>query len=117
VILVQPGLGTYGLLVRQLWSFAGDDDRNSVNQMLIQPFFNYNLTKGWYLITDLISTVNWNAKSNKKWTIPLGGGVGKLFKIVNLPINARVEAYYNVERPDGAPDWQTMFTCQFLFPK
>ena len=27
------------------------------------------------------------------------------------------EAYYNVVRPDGAPDWQIAFTWQFLFPK
>lgn len=117
VVLVQHGWGTYGVLVRQLWSFAGDGDRASVSQMLIEPFLNYNLDKGWYLITDLISTVNWNARDNNKWTIPLGGGVGKLFKIGNLPINSRIEAYYNIEKPDGAPDWQTAFTFQMLFPK
>ena len=117
VVLVQPDWGTYGMLVRQLWSFAGDGDRASVNQMLIEPFVNYNLDNGWYLITDLISTVNWNARDNNKWTIPLGGGVGKLFKIGNLPINSRIEAYYNIEKPDGAPDWQTVLTFQMLFPK
>ena len=50
--------------------------------------YNFNLEGGWYLITDLIATVNWNARDNNKWTIPLGGGAGKLFKIGNLPINA-----------------------------
>jgi hypothetical protein len=93
VVLVQPGWGTYGVLVRQLWSFAGDDDRASVNQMLIEPFINHNLDKGCYLIADPIATVNWNARDNNKWTIPIGGAVGKLFKIVNLPVNSRVEAY------------------------
>jgi hypothetical protein len=117
VILVQPGWGTYGLLVRQLWSFAGDDDRSEVNQMLIEPFVNYNLPGGWYLITDPIATGNWNADSGERWTIPLGGGVGKLFKIGNQAINSRIEAYYNIEKPDGGPDWQTVFTFQFLFPK
>ena len=117
VVLVQPGWGTYGLLLRQLWSFAGDDDRSEVNQMLIEPFVNYNLPGGWYLIADPIATVNWNASSGNKWTIPLGGGVGKLFKIGNQAINSRIEAYYNIEKPDGGPDWQTVFTFQFLFPK
>ena len=117
VILVQPSWGTYGLLLRQLWSFAGDDDRSEVNQMLIEPFVNYNLPGGWYLIADPISTVNWNASSGNKWTIPLGGGFGKLFTIGNQPINSRIEAYYNIEKPDGGPDWQTVFTFQFLFPK
>ena len=46
-----------------------------------------------------------------------GGGVGKLFKIGNQSINSRTEAYYNVEKPDGVPDWQWGLTVQFLFPK
>jgi hypothetical protein len=117
VVLIQPGWGTYGMLVRQLWSFSGDDDRSDVNQFLIEPFLNYNLPGGWYLITDPIATANWDARSNQRWTIPLGGGFGKLFKIGNQPINSRIEAYYNVEKPDGAPDWQALFTFQFLFPK
>jgi hypothetical protein len=49
--------------------------------------------------------------------VPLGGGIGKLFKIGKQPINSRIEAYYNVEKPDGAPDWQASFQFQFLFPK
>jgi hypothetical protein len=40
-----------------------------------------------------------------------------VFKIGNQPINSRLEAYYNVERPDGAPEWNMAFTIQFLFPK
>ena len=117
VILAQPKWGTYGGLVRQLWSFAGDDDRDSVNQMLIEPFINYNLDGGWYLISDMILTANWNASSGQRWTVPLGGGVGKLLKIGNQAINVRTEAYYNVAKPDSAPDWQWGFTVQFLFPK
>ena len=85
--------------------------------MLIEPFINYNLPGGWYLITDMIITANWNADSGQRWTVPLGGGIGKLFKIGNQPINSRIEAYYNVEKPDAGPDWQTVFTFQFLFPK
>ena len=69
------------------------------------------------LITDPIATANWDAASGQRWTIPIGGGVGKLFKIGKQPVNSRIEAYYNIEEPDGAPDWQTLFTCQFLFPK
>jgi len=117
VMLLQPKWGTYGGLVRQLWSFSGEDDRSDVNQILIEPFINYNLEGGWYLITDMIITANWDADSSQRWTVPLGGGIGKLFKIGNQPINSRIEAYYNVKRPDGAPDWQASFQFQFLFPK
>ena len=117
VVLFQPKWGTVGGLVRHLWSFAGESDRDNVNQSLFEPFINYNLPKGWYLISDIIIIANWQADSNNTWTVPLGGGVGKLFKIGNQAINARTEAYYNVEKPDNAPDWQWGFTIQFLFPK
>jgi len=117
VVLLQPKWGTYGGLIRQLWSFAGDDDRSDVNQFLIEPFLNYNLEGGWYLITDMIITANWDAPSSQRWTVPIGGGIGKLFSIGKQTINSRLEAYYMVEKPDNAPDWQLIFTWQFLFPK
>ena len=117
IMLIQPKWGTYGGLVRHLLSFAGEDDRANVNQSLIEPFLNYNLPNGWYLLTDIIITANWQADSSNRWTVPLGGGVGKLVKIGNQAMNVRTEAYYNVEKPDSAPDWQWGFTVQFLFPK
>ena len=117
VALNQPGWGTMGILGRQLWSFAGDDKRSDVNQSLIEPFANYNLDKGWYLITDIIITANWEAPSSQTWTVPLGGGVGRVHKIGKQAVNNRVEFYYNVEKPDSAPDWSWSFTFGFLFPK
>jgi len=50
-------------------------------------------------------------------SLPPGGGLGRVFKVGNQPINSRLEAYYNVEQPDGAPEWNFQFTWQFLFPK
>ena len=117
VILFQPKWGTFGGLVRQLWSVAGDSDRQNVNQTLLEPFLNYNLPDGWYLVTDMVIIANWKADSSNTWTVPLGGGAGKLFMIGKQAINARAEAYYNVEKPDNAPNWQWGFTVQFLFPK
>jgi len=78
VVLFQPKWGTIGGLVRHLWSFAGDSDRDDVNQTLFEPFVNYNLSEGWYLIADIVITANWEASSSNTWTVPLGGGVGKL---------------------------------------
>ena len=117
VALTLSEWGSMGILGRQLWSFAGDSDRSDVNQTLIEPFLNYNLANGWYLLTDMVVTANWEANSSNTWTVPVGGGAGKLFKIGNQAINARLEAYYNVEKPDGAPDHSVSFQFQFLFPK
>lgn len=117
VALTQPDWGSYGILGRQVWSVAGDDDRADVSQLLVEPFVNYNLDKGWFLLTDIIITANWEAPSNQRWTVPLGGGVGRIYKIGKQAVNNRIEVYYNVEKPDSAPDWFWSFTFQFLFPK
>jgi hypothetical protein len=117
VALTQPKWGSMGILGRQLWSFAGDNDRSDVNQTLIEPFVNYNLSEGWYLLTDMVLTANWEADNSNRWTVPVGGGVGRIFNIGEQAINARLEAYYNVEKPDGAPDYSVAFQFSLLFPK
>ena len=88
VALTVPKWGSMGILGRQLWSFAGDDDRSDVNQFLLEPFVNYNFDKGWFILTDLVMTANWDAPSSQRWTVPLGGGVGRVFKIGNQAINS-----------------------------
>ena len=117
VALNVPKWGSLGILGRQLWSFAGDEDRQEVSQALIEPFINYNLDNGWFLISDMVMTANWKADSGNQWTVPLGGGVGRVFKVGGQAINSRLEYYYNVEKPTGAPDYSVSFTWQFLFPK
>jgi hypothetical protein len=86
--------------------------------MLVQPFVNYNLPDGWYLTSSPIVTANWAAdKAGDVWTVPLGGGVGKLFRIGKLPINTQLAAFGNVAKPEFGSDWQLRFQIQFLFPK
>lgn len=115
VVVFAPGRWLVGGLARQLWSIAGDDDRSNVNQTLFQPFINYNLDDGWALVTAPIITANWHAESDR-WLVPVGGGVSKLFRIGAQPVSATAQAYYNVERPDFAPDWQLRVGISFLFP-
>lgn len=117
VALQTTKWGSLGILGRQLWSFSGDSDRADVNQTLIEPFLNYNLSEGWFLMTDLVMSADWEADSGNVWTVPIGGGAGRVFKIGDQAINAKLEAYYNIETPTGAPDWYFAFTWQFLYPK
>lgn len=117
VALTQPEWGNYGGLIRQLWSFAGDDDRDDVSQTLIEPFINYNLDDGWYLTGDYVITYNWKAAKGQEWVVPIGGGFGRMFEIGSQKVNAKAEAYYNVVRPDAAPEWSLGLTFQLLFPK
>jgi hypothetical protein len=117
VVLTIQGPWVIGVLANNIWSFAGDDDRNNVNQGLLQYFVNYNFPGGLYLTTAPIITANWEADSDDRWTVPFGGGIGKILKIGKLPVNTSATAYYNVEQPDNGAEWQARIQFQFLFPK
>ena len=117
VVLTIRGPWVVGALANNLWSYAGDDDRQDVNQFLFQYFINYNLPHGWYISSAPIITANWEADSDNTWTVPFGGGVGKVFRIGKQPMNAQVQAFYNAMRPDNGPDWTLRLQLQFLFPK
>lgn len=113
--LFMEGPWVVGALVNNQWSVAGWGDKD-VNQMLLQPFVNYNIKDGWYITSAPIMTANWEADSGQKWTVPVGAGVGKLFRLGKLPINTSLQGYYNVEKPRFGPDWQLRFQVQFLLP-
>jgi len=117
VILTMPGNWVLGFLANNIWSFAGDSDKPDVNQFLLQYFVNYNFNGGWYLVSSPINTANWEADNGNTWTIPIGGGGGKLIRLGPLPVNIQTQAFYNVEKPDFGPKWQLRAQMQFLFPK
>jgi hypothetical protein len=106
VVLVTTRQMVFGALANNVWSFAGSSDRQSVNQLLIQPFFNYNFPRGWYLTASPIITSNWEAENDDdQWTVPIGGGFGRVFAIGEQQVNASLQAFWNVVKPDGAGDW------------
>ncbi len=115
VALKMQGPWVYGGLINQLWSFSGDDPE--VNKMLIQPFINYNLDDGWYVSSSPIFSADWTRDSSNQWTIPVGGGIGKIIRVGKLPINVSTQFFYNVESPDTGDDWSARFQLQLLFPK
>lgn len=117
VALTMPPPWVIGVLASNVWSFAGEDDRRSVNQFLLQYFVNYNFPGGIYITSSPIITANWMADSDNTWTIPFGGGVGKIFRIGKQPMNAQIQAFYNVEKPEFGADWTLRVQLQFLFPK
>jgi hypothetical protein len=117
VVLYMGGPWVIGALVNNIWSVAGHSDRATVNQMLIQPFVNYNFEAGWYATSSPIITANWEASSGERWTVPLGAGFGRVFPIGRQPVNVQLASYYNVERPTGGAEWQIRFQFQLLFPR
>ena len=116
VLLTMPGKWVVGSLFSNVWSFAGSGDQD-VNLFTWQYFINYNLPNKWYLTSAPIITANWEADSDNTWTVPFGGGIGKIFNIGKQPMNGQISAYFNVEKPEFGPDWQLRVQLQFLFPK
>ncbi len=120
VALMQPQPWTFGFLTNNVWSVAGQSNRNkpAVNQFLIQWFVNYNLKKGWYLTTSPIVTANWRATGNSGvWTVPFGGGVGRIMKLGFQPVNISAQVYGNAVYPAGSSPWSLKLQIAFLFPK
>lgn len=114
VALTSSGPWVVGALVSQIWSV---DDSHTVSLATIQPFVNYNFSGGWYLTSSPVITADWKAKSSDRWTVPIGGGFGRVFKIGHQAVNMQLAAYYNAITPSGGASWQVRTQIQFLFPK
>ena len=118
VILVQPKDWTFGALINNTWSFAGNSDRADVNHMLFNAFIVKQLGEGWFVSSAPNITADWNATSGNKWIVPLGGGGGKLVMLGGkLPLNLQTQLYYNVVRTDFGQEWQWRVQAQIFLPK
>ncbi len=118
VLLTMPGRWVIGSLLNNVWSIDADSDQTKVNLFTWQPFVNYNLDAGWYLVSAPVITANWEADSDNTWTAPLGGGFGRIFPIGRQPVNLSLQSYYNIEKPDTiGPEWSIRLAFQLLFPK
>jgi hypothetical protein len=104
-------------IISDWFSIAGDSERDDVNTFYLQYVATYFLPNKWYLTTGPINTANWKAESGQKWTIPVGGGFGKMFKWGNIPMDATAQVFYYAVKPDDGPDWQLRFQLKFIFPK
>jgi len=114
VILTMPGPWVIGSLVSNVWDIDGDTE---INFFTWQYFVNYNFSDGWYLTSSPIMTANWEAESGEEWTVPVGGGFGRVFHIGSQPLNANFQYFHNLEQPQGVGDWSIRTQLQFMFPK
>ena len=117
VLLTQPKHWTIGALANNVWSVAGESGRASVNQFLLQYFINYNMKKGYYITLQPIITANWRASSGNVWTVPFGGGIGRIMKLGFQPVNLSAQFYGNAVTPAGGSPWSMRLQIAFLFPK
>ena len=116
VALAQPGKWTIGGLVNNVWSVAGDSDRDDYSYMTLQYFINYNFGGGWAIGTVPVLTANWKADSGQQWTVPWGLQISKVTKFAKQPVNLLLGYYYNATHPDGGAESQVRFQLNFMYP-
>lgn len=113
VALKQANGFTYGALINQIWSVAGQSDREAVNQMFIQPFFTYNWKSGAGIGLVGSITQNWETNTNSTIiTVPVSGitKIGK--QIVQLAVGPQIPISGNPKPTFG---WRAQLTL--IFPK
>jgi hypothetical protein len=113
-ILLKQGNGmTYGALINQIWSVAGDANRTNVSQMFIQPFFTFNWKSGAGIGAVGSLTQNWETKIfSSSVALPISG-ITKLGKqIVQLAVGPQIP----ISGPNkGDFGWRAQLVL--IFPK
>jgi hypothetical protein len=115
VALVQTNGWTIGVLANQLWSFAGDADRTSVNAMFVQPFVSYTDKHSTSYTLNSETSCNWNLHGNQ-CAVPINAAISQLMKWGTQPVSLQVGVRYYVSRPEGTPEWGLRTALVFLFP-
>ena len=117
IMLVQPDPWAFGLLLTQHWSLAAAGAAAPMNRTAAQIFIVYNLDDGWFLNYSPIFTADWSARSRDRWTVPVGGKVGRVFELGGQAMSASAGIYYNVVHPGDGPEWQARVGLTLIFPQ
>jgi hypothetical protein len=119
VVLSQPRWGSAEILVQNVTSLPASTKRGPVNQMELEPSFSYNLSDEWYLTTNPTITADWTKIPSERWLVPIGGGVGRTFKLDRQPVDANLTVFRNVVRPasQASSRWQLSLEVVLLFTK
>ena len=109
-----PGL-LWGVFNQNLFSFAGDDDREDVDVSVIQPILNYSLPNKWSVGTSEMNvTFDWNQED---WVaLPLGFKVAKLMRFGSQPVQFSASYEYNFADDYPTPAWTVSLAVKLLFP-
>lgn len=114
-VVYRTDLWNVGLIGGQRWSFAGSGNRIAVNQLLMRGAIRRRLPNDWFFVSAPIITANWGS-DGQDWLVPIGGGIGRAFKLGKYPWAWSVHGYYNVIKPDPAPDWVVRFAIIAAIP-
>jgi hypothetical protein len=126
VALKQHDKWTYGVLMNQVWSVAGDERRSDVNRLFLEPFLAYQATKTLTLTIQSESTADWEADATssgiglaetEEWTVPINFEVAKLSTFGHFPASYQLGVGGYPVHPDSGPSWKIRAAIIILLPK
>ena len=117
VVLKQQGGWTYGALVNQIWSFAGNPNRANVNQMFLQPFVAYTTQNLWTITGQSETTADWQVDTPNRWNVPINVLAAKLATFGTFPASYQFGGGYFVVKPDNGATWKVRAAITILLPK
>ena len=111
-----------GARLHNMWSFAGNQNMDDINLMILRPIIQLSINDDWFLISSPIITADWTHQSGKGWTLPLGGGIGRRISMGQQQLLISLQGYYNVLKPevdgdDLLGDWNVRTEVVFLLPR
>jgi hypothetical protein len=115
VALKQTGGWTYGALINQIWSISGDENREDVNQMYVNPFITFNWKSGAGITAQFEWTESWSNKTTLLYFEPMFSALTAFGKQkVSFAIGPR----FNLTAPEGTESkFGLRASMVFLFPK
>jgi hypothetical protein len=115
VALKQAGPWTYGALVNQVNSFAGEGSREDISAAFVQPFVSYVTSTKTTISLNAESSYNWKGND---WSVPINLFVAQMLKAGDQIFQVGVGARYWAEAPDASPEgWGLRLQLTLLFPK
>jgi hypothetical protein len=117
VLATTPGKWVLGFYANNIWSVAGNKNQPHVNTLSVEAFSYYNLSNGWYLASLPQITADWTQKNSQRWTVPVGGGGGYIFKVHKHFVSGTLQFFgYPAVPSSVGTKWTARFTLNFFFP-
>jgi hypothetical protein len=119
LVLKESPKWTVGGLFTQVWSFAGDENREDVSAFSLQPIVSYRINPKYSIGYLGTITADWKEnRSSERWTVPVGVSLSALTKPQDfIPVNYIFGVGYNAVKPEYAADWFARFQINFILPK
>jgi hypothetical protein len=116
-VAIHPMTGgsLLGALATWQHSFAGESDRPTAQVVTFQPISTFSIGGGYYVRSTGVLVFD---IPNERYLVPVGLGVGKVFKVEKAVVNAFVEPQFTIyHHGAGLPSFQLFMGLNLQFPK